>query len=768
MGKKGWREMRGAKRFLRSLPWLPALLLLALAGTPVRGDLLTHLPLDGDLIDEGPAGNDGVFNGGDPAFEDGFDGTPGGALTLDGVDDYVLLQDNQGLPLTHHDAFTVAMWVKGFPAPDKRVFAESSDADANPIFSLGTHNAGADGSVDEFVRALPGTIRDHIHSTGTAFDGTWHHIAWVDDLGHVTLYIDGIPDSTNFDYPRPAQEMVLTTLGGIYRPTNDPASCCFFTGAIDDVRLYDSALTPAEVEALVPERDGCPGDADTTVADLIVDGPPNGRPGLYTFTAAGAQDASGDPILYTFTAVTGNGEHVQAGPTFADTAQLRLGPGKWTATVEVDDDLRCRDRSPQATVTKAITVFEAPRVLRSRWAFDGDLSDQGSFANHGGSVGPGQPAFGPDRRGSPDGSLCLDGSDNFVRCNLGGDQTTYDDPTLGAYTVAAWVKGLPQADRRIYAESSSLEDDSLFDIGTQQAGTTGQVDIYIRNAASEVIVDHVQSQGIAFDGTWHHIAWVDALGDAVLYIDGTRDATSFRYAWQQLDLDIVTIGGILRSNLCCRFEGCLDDVRIYEYGLSEAEVKALVAGTPPPPIPTGLTAAAGDSQVALDWDDAPDAAGYAVYRDGVQASPALVTASSWLDTGLANGTRYCYTVRAVGTDGETEDSAAACATPQKPAAGRWKRCDTNADGKNDLSDAVLILNFLFVGVSKPPACLEALNCNGDGKLDLTDAILDLGWLFQGEKKPPEPYDRCGDLHVDFPPGAASALCLYPDADARCK
>ena len=44
-------------------------------------------------------------------------------------------------------------------------------------------------------------------------------------------------------------------------------------------------------------------------------------------------------------------------------------------------------------------------------------------------------------------------------------------------------------------------------------------------AVIHCIVGHRLSNGIAFDDTWHHIAWVDRDGDASLYLDGARDAT---------------------------------------------------------------------------------------------------------------------------------------------------------------------------------------------------------------------------------------------------
>lgn len=90
--------------------------------------------------------------------------------------------------------------------------------------------------------------------------------------------------------------------------------------------------------------------------------------------------------------------------------------------------------------------------------------------------------------------------------------------------------------------------------------------------------------------------------------------------------------------------------------------------TIPPVPPTELTATAGDTTVALDWAENAETdfvAGYHVYRDTGPTPIATVTSSAYTDTGLTNGTPYCYEVTA--SDGSGNESArsspAVCATP---------------------------------------------------------------------------------------------------------
>ncbi|MFC5472155.1 glycoside hydrolase family 6 protein [Cohnella suwonensis] len=92
------------------------------------------------------------------------------------------------------------------------------------------------------------------------------------------------------------------------------------------------------------------------------------------------------------------------------------------------------------------------------------------------------------------------------------------------------------------------------------------------------------------------------------------------------------------------------------------------AGTQIPAAPTGLTATAGNAQVALSWTASSGATSYTVKRATTSGGPytnvaAGVTATSYTNTGLTNGTAYYYVVSASNSTGESANSAQASATP---------------------------------------------------------------------------------------------------------
>ena len=71
----------------------------------------------------------------------------------------------------------------------------------------------------------------------------------------------------------------------------------------------------------------------------------------------------------------------------------------------------------------------------------------------------------------------------------------------------------------------------------------------------------------------------------------------------------------------------------------------------------------------------------------------------------------------------------------------FQRGDVNSDSTYDITDAVFLLNHLFLG-GLTPSCRDAADANDDGGLDISDAVVILGYLFLGEGAPPAPFDDC--------------------------
>ncbi|WP_246070398.1 lytic polysaccharide monooxygenase [Paenibacillus kobensis] len=90
--------------------------------------------------------------------------------------------------------------------------------------------------------------------------------------------------------------------------------------------------------------------------------------------------------------------------------------------------------------------------------------------------------------------------------------------------------------------------------------------------------------------------------------------------------------------------------------------------TTAPAAPAGLTATAGNGQVSLAWSPSSGATSYTVKRATTSGGPYTnvatnVTASSYVNTGLTNGTTYYFVVSATNSAGSSANSTQASATP---------------------------------------------------------------------------------------------------------
>lgn len=70
------------------------------------------------------------------------------------------------------------------------------------------------------------------------------------------------------------------------------------------------------------------------------------------------------------------------------------------------------------------------------------------------------------------------------------------------------------------------------------------------------------------------------------------------------------------------------------------------------------------------------------------------------------------------------------------------RGDFDTDGSLSITDAIALLNFLFLGTPNS-TCSQAGDANKDGNVDITDGISLLGFLFLGREAPQPPFPDCG-------------------------
>jgi glucose/arabinose dehydrogenase/PKD repeat protein len=185
----------------------------------------------GTLADRSGHGHHGTLSG--PAWSPS--GRTGGALSFDGVDDHVRIPDHAELDLT--GAMTLEAWVRPTALGGWRtvVFKEQATHMTYALYAA-TSTGPPTG------QAYVGGQRDARGPSGIA-SGAWTHLATTYDGSALRLYVNGAQVRTLAVSGPMAVSSGPLKLGGnaIWRE--------WFAGLMDDVRIYNRALTPAEIQS---------------------------------------------------------------------------------------------------------------------------------------------------------------------------------------------------------------------------------------------------------------------------------------------------------------------------------------------------------------------------------------------------------------------------------------------------------------------------------------------------------------------------------------
>lgn len=173
--------------------------------------------------------NDGTLLGG-PVWQPSG-GKIGGALSFDGVDDEVDTGTIPGLVADPGNAFTFAFWYKAAPGANDDLFGWSAYRYCRTNFN------------NEHMSCTVASDANAVLSTTNVNDNNWHHIVYTYTNAIQYLYVDGNAEDSS-------SETITTTnpTAGIVIGARE------FGGHIqaqfDDVRIYDTALTAAQIRSL--------------------------------------------------------------------------------------------------------------------------------------------------------------------------------------------------------------------------------------------------------------------------------------------------------------------------------------------------------------------------------------------------------------------------------------------------------------------------------------------------------------------------------------
>jgi Concanavalin A-like lectin/glucanases superfamily/Domain of unknown function (DUF1929)/Bacterial Ig domain len=230
-------------------------------------------------------------------------GRNGRALSFNGTSNWVTVPDAAGLRLS--TGMTLEAWVRPAANTGWRTVLMKERPGGMSYDLYGFDNSGRPPAV---YGNYGGT--DVSASGGTALAlNTWTHLAGSYDGTTMRLYVNGVQVATK------ARTGALTSSTSALRIGGNSPWGEYFAGLIDDVRVYNRALTPAEITA----------DMNTAVAPA---GPDTTAP---TVTGVGTTGMSptGTTVVWTTNEVADS--QVEYGPTTAYGTSTALDPAKVTS-----------------------------------------------------------------------------------------------------------------------------------------------------------------------------------------------------------------------------------------------------------------------------------------------------------------------------------------------------------------------------------------------------------------------------------------------------
>jgi hypothetical protein len=207
---------------------------------PGTEGLVAYYALENDANDS--SGNElhGTFMGdpntGEPNFVAGHDGM---ALDLDGVDDYVDCSYDPLFDVTGNE-ITVSAWVtiRSIPTAWMSIAAKGEYA-----WRLGNANMDPRFHFGITIWNAPDTAsQDGVTAVG--YD-EWHHVAGVFDGANIMVYLDGVLDASS-----PTTEPIGINDKSMFIGNNPDAPDRYWNGLIDELKIYDRALSADEIAFL--------------------------------------------------------------------------------------------------------------------------------------------------------------------------------------------------------------------------------------------------------------------------------------------------------------------------------------------------------------------------------------------------------------------------------------------------------------------------------------------------------------------------------------
>lgn len=213
--------------------------------------LIAHYPLNATTNDTSGNAYHGANMGATPTNDRSL--TPNSAYNFDGLTNYINLNNN--IPIIVTSEFTLSAWASilgpgGGQNGDITIFEQRDENGTLSAISTIVLTADISGNTAFFLRSSTASTATGVNLTSPTPSSGWHHYVasmGVDDT--MRLYIDAIE----------VAKSIFTQTGDFFTSVDhvnigshhyNGATKGLFNGDIDNVKIYNCALTPVEIDSL--------------------------------------------------------------------------------------------------------------------------------------------------------------------------------------------------------------------------------------------------------------------------------------------------------------------------------------------------------------------------------------------------------------------------------------------------------------------------------------------------------------------------------------
>ena len=355
-------------------------------------------------------------------------------------------------------------------------------------------------------------------------NNNWYHIVHnFNSNGTLTSFVDGVEvDSRNSGKTLPLSGDFA--LGRMNHPAYDA-----FNGKLDDVKMYNYALSQSEINVLFGNYAN-----DTTAPTISLTGSSTINLTVGdTFTDPGAtasDDVDGDITSSITTSGTVNTSSV----------------GTYTLTYSVED------AAGNSSSTTRTVVVKTPELIIADYRFEGDTQDSSGNSNHGTNNGG---VFTTDRFGNQNGAIYFSGAS----CGTRMDSYINMSTVINEFSISFWINRTANGCQlpRIFDFYDGGNNSN--DWGTAWQNGNNKYQGY----------DEVSN-----NNNWYHIVHnFNSNGTLTSFVDGVE--VDSRNSGKTLPLSGDFALGRMNHPAYDAFNGKLDDVKMYNYALSQSEINVL-------------------------------------------------------------------------------------------------------------------------------------------------------------------------------------------------